>query len=44
VYLLDEDRDGQASRAEVESLARDVEAQGGPQQPPPEQPEQLQAA
>ncbi len=37
VYLLDEDGDGHAGRAEVESLARDVEARGTPQQPPPEQ-------
>jgi len=44
VYILDEDGDGQASRAEVESLARDVEAQGGPQQPPPPPPEQPEAA
>lgn len=41
VYLLDEDGDGQASRAEVESLSRDVEAKGAPQQPePPQQPDQ----
>jgi Ca2+-binding EF-hand superfamily protein len=42
VYLIDEDGDGQASRAEVESLARDVEAKGAPQQPPPA--DQLKAA
>ena len=42
VYLLDEDRDGQASRAELESLARDVEAQGAPKEPPPA--EELKAA
>jgi Ca2+-binding EF-hand superfamily protein len=34
VFLLDEGKDGQAGRDEVESLARDVEAQGTPPAPP----------
>jgi Ca2+-binding EF-hand superfamily protein len=47
IYLLNEDGDGQASRAELESLARDVEAQGTPPpqpQPAPEPPQQPEVA
>ena len=46
VYLLDEGKDSFAGRDEVESLARDVEAQGTPPPPPPPPPadEEIPAA